>query len=289
MAEPSPTAAYKRICYYTSWSQYRSEDSLRYFPRHADVGAQLCTHIFFAFAAIDAETLRLNETSVGSLGADVVALKNRHPALKVSLAVGGWNNAGKGFVDVVRTRESRSRFNAHAVEWLRSRGYDGLSIDWEYPGAKERGSGPADKRRFTLWLRELKNVFEREAATTGKERLSLTAAVPASAYWVRLGFQVEELCQTLDFVNLMAYDLHGDWVRPMVTGHHAGLYLGGGAEISVNAAVTMWRRKCAVKGKCGPPYTGYTSWSLVGPERIGPADGPADRLAGGRRVKERSE
>ena len=57
------------------------------------------------------------------------------------------------------------------------------------------------------------------------------------------GFEVKSLCRSLDFVNLMSYDLHGIWSDPPKTGHHAGLGVGGGAQQSVEGAVTFWKNE----------------------------------------------
>ena len=160
------------------------------------------------------------------------------------LAIGGWKNAGRGFVDVVKDstpeqRQRRFRFNKHAVEFLRMFDFDGLDINWEYPGA--RGSPKEDKYSFARWVRELKMEFVKEGMRTGRRPLILAAAVPATPYWVDQGYLVSKLCQSLDFVNVMAYDLHGIWAKSKKTGHHAGLYADGGASHSAETAVNVWK------------------------------------------------
>merc|ERR1719193_735134 len=51
-------------------------------------------------------------------------------------------------------------------------------MDWEYPGVGgDRGSKPEHKHAFTVLIQKLRAAFEAEAASSGKERLLLTAAV----------------------------------------------------------------------------------------------------------------
>lgn len=77
-------------------------------------------------------------------------LKSKNPNLKILLAVGGWNMASQPFVPVVESAASRATFAQNAVTFLRQRNFEGLDMDWEYPGS--RGGTPADRDKLVLLM-----------------------------------------------------------------------------------------------------------------------------------------
>jgi chitinase len=74
-------------------------------------------------------------------------LKYINTDLKVSLAVGGWNFGTEKMTAMLATAQSRAEFISTSIPYLRARNFDGLDLDFEYPGS--RGSPPEDKQRFT--------------------------------------------------------------------------------------------------------------------------------------------
>jgi len=73
-------------------------------------------------------------------------VKLRQPGVKTLLAVGGWNFGVAKMTAMLRDVASRSEFIRTSIGFLRQQQFDGLDLDFEYPGS--RGSPPEDKQRF---------------------------------------------------------------------------------------------------------------------------------------------
>ena len=61
-------------------------------------------------------------------------LKIHHQHLKVTLAIGGWNEGSEKFSTMTESVTSREVFVDSVVAFLKKHKFDGLDIDWEYPG-----------------------------------------------------------------------------------------------------------------------------------------------------------
>lgn len=102
----------------------------------------------------------------------VIALKERNPALKVSIAIGGWAVSSPPFSNMARTAERRATFIQSVLDFMNTYGFDGVDLDWEYPVATDRDGHPDDKANYVHLVQEL-----REALGTGAE---ISVAIPAS-------------------------------------------------------------------------------------------------------------
>ena len=81
----------------------------------------------------------------------------------------------------------------------------GIDIDWEYPGAGDRGGNEVDTANFVLLMQDLRAAFD----ASGRE-LGISFTAPSS-FWYLRWFDLPGLLKHADWVNLMSYDLHGEW------------------------------------------------------------------------------
>ena len=73
--------------------------------------------------------------------------------------------------------------------------------------------------------------------------LLLTAAVGMGIETIDKAYEIQEISKYLDFINMMAYDLHGAWEK--FVGHNAPLFgrkdeTDKQAELNVDYAVNYW-------------------------------------------------
>nr|AZS52297.1 chitinase 25-1 [Plutella xylostella] len=224
------------ICYWGAWANYRPELGAY---GVSDLPADLCTHLVYSFIGLDGEgNLTLaEEIDVGGKSSyikDFIKLRETYPKLKLIVAVGGYNEGSADFSKVCNNDTLRAYFVSNLVQFVEESGFDGLDLDWEYPGQRE-GSQESDKQAFVDLVRDLKEQL-------GPKGLELMAAVPITQWAVGIGYDVANISKHLDYISLMTYDMHGTWEN--VTGSNAPLYGQltdpAGDVLNVQAGLNVW-------------------------------------------------
>ncbi|VEN58841.1 unnamed protein product [Callosobruchus maculatus] len=262
------------VCYYGSWSTYRN--AIGKFTV-TDIKPNLCTHAIYCFIGLNEDgTVKVMDPYLDiDLGymKKFNDMKKQNPSLKTMVAIGGWNEGSLKYSAMAASPARRQTFVQSAVKFLQSHGFDGLDLDWEYPG--RRGGASYDKANFVSLIKELKSAF-------AEHGLLLSAAVSAAASAVDISYDVRALSQHLDMINLMSYDLHGSWDK--VTGQNAPLYPSqfdttpASKELNIQSCVEAWISRGASRSKLNLGLAFYgRSFTLNNPNNNGlgaPISGP---------------
>lgn len=148
----------------------------------------------------------------------MVELAHRHGA-KVFLSIGGWEHSNN-FPQVAADPLKRANFAHWCVKHIKQYGFDGIDIDWEFPGYLRHKGTPQDKQNFTLLLQAVKDSLQALGEKTGKP-YRLSASLPAAASHLT-DIEVQKITGILDYLNIMTYDLFGPWGK--ISNHNSALY-----------------------------------------------------------------
>ncbi|RHZ56167.1 glycoside hydrolase family 18 protein [Aspergillus thermomutatus] len=214
------------IGYYESW---RADGSTCGTMRPEEIPVEYLHQVNLAFVYIDPKTYQIIDMDVSladDLYSRVANIKTRNPNAKVWLSIGGWTFNDPGVFQpvlssIAASREHTYTFAGNLMEFMDKYGFDGVDLDWEYPGATERGGRDEDVKNFPEMLRILKDELQGSNRYSKKWGISIT--LPTS-YWYLRWFDIKALESVVDEFNLMAYDLHGVWdelnpIGPIVYAH----------------------------------------------------------------------
>ena len=159
----------------------------------------------------------LLSTNIAS-GKSIIELAKRH-GTKVVLSIGGWETSNN-FPQVSADPQKRENFAHWCVKHIQQFGFDGIDIDWEFPGYKQHKGTDQDRENFTILLQTVRDSLQTLEDKSGKSLL-LTVSLPAAAVHL-LDIEVDKISSIVDYLNIMTYDLHGSWGK--ISNHNSALY-----------------------------------------------------------------
>lgn len=154
--------------------------------------------------------------------------------VKLLPSLGGWT-LSYNFPSIAADPVKRATFSAACVELVEAFNFDGIDIDWEYPGYAPHGGTPADKQNFTLLLQDVRTALDAAQVTLGKELL-LTIAVGAAPQRMA-DVEWPAVAELVDIINVMTYDYFGAWDQ--LTNHNAPLFAPESGAPGFNVAASI--------------------------------------------------
>ncbi|KAI4089159.1 MAG: hypothetical protein LQ339_008601 [Xanthoria mediterranea] len=171
-------------------------------------------------------------------------LKSKSPGLHTWISVGGWSFTDPGptrtaFSSLAGNAGNRHTFISGLINFMDTYGFDGVDLDWEYPAADDGGGVDTDTAKYVLLAQEMKSAFD------SKYGLSITLPTLPMSYWYLQHFDLKGIHGSIDWFNLMAYDLHGTWdaqsifVGPYITPHTNITEIDAGLDLLWRAGLTL--------------------------------------------------
>ena len=168
----------------------------------------------YGFATVTkAGKLKIDNGGFNNYMTDI--LKLRKYGIRVLLCIGE-NSAN--FSDMASTQEGIDNFVSQVIEFVEKYHFDGVDIDWEFPGVDTGRDVSIDRPNYTKLIKSLRIALDKAQSKNGSPYL-LTAAIPGTS-WGSERYEMNVLDDYLDYVNMMSYDMN----NTSIACHHTNLY-----------------------------------------------------------------
>ncbi|ORY08186.1 glycoside hydrolase superfamily, partial [Clohesyomyces aquaticus] len=194
----------RKIAYYASWNT-RTRKCNRIKPSQIDTTG--LTHLNFGYAGIDTKSFEVVPTDPGDVALYDEFCKLKSKSLQTWISIGGWNFSSDGsthttFSDMANSKDNRAAFIKSAISFMEMHGFQGIDLDWQYPGAPVRGGKSEDTENFVSLVKELREALG--------NHYGLSSGLPTTFPYLQF-FDPKAMQEHIDWFNLQTYDLHGPW------------------------------------------------------------------------------
>jgi GH18 family chitinase len=173
-------------------------------------------------------------------------VRAKYPHLRFIVSIGGWYDSN--FFTAAVSPKYRANFVKSVVGWVKAFKWDGVDFDFEYPGFEHGGEPlPAEMKRgdpeaitdcskdkcedpgrvddgknYAAFLVELKTALKAEQVASKRSEEYIISIAGAAGQDKLEKQDVKSMCQSLSYVNIMTYDMHGSFDSQ--TNHQSPLY-----------------------------------------------------------------
>ena len=184
-----------------------------------------CNVINLSFAYVNSDF----SLDMHSLSDSIIygAMAARKQGVRVVLSVQGYGDNSLNFSNAAKNEENRKIFIQNIVNVVEKYNFDGIDLDWEYPGWFTPEIKDSEAEEYTALCKELY-----EALKAINPELLLTAALPGGTEGYKR-YDLAECSKYLDYIHLMTYDLEAS----SKIYHHTALYSNVGKATATQASV----------------------------------------------------
>ncbi|KAJ3230834.1 hypothetical protein HDU81_004224 [Chytriomyces hyalinus] len=192
------------IGYWPQWSRYsRPEGAL------SKINLSGFNIVNYAFMNLNADgTLKTFDSFADEKEIpNFQAAREANPSLRTVLSVGGWSGSVH-FSSVAASAAATKTFVTGVHAFLDANGFDGVDLDWEYPGGNGVSCNtvnPNDVSNFAKLLKALREEL-------GPHRIITIATSGEADRYTENGVNyLTEYAKHLNFFLVMTYDFYGAW------------------------------------------------------------------------------
>lgn len=162
----------------------------------------------------------------------IIALAHNNN-VQVLPSIGGWT-LSDNFPSIAADAAKRSTFAQACIDLIETYDFDGIDLDWEYPGYVPHSGTPNDMANFNLLLQDIRTALDSLSLVTGQTYMITAAVGAAPSHMAHIDWAVAS--SYLDLINLMSYDFYGAW--DAYNNHNSPLYAPtvGNSALCIDAA-----------------------------------------------------